>query len=76
METKTFNRVASISLIIILAVAILTVIGISITGLYPGIIFLLLVGLVPIASKFFAKNITGKSNVFQRNYFRMQALQT
>jgi len=37
---------------------------------------LLLVGLVPIASKFFAKNITGKSNVFQRNYFRMQALQT
>ena len=69
METKTFSAVTSISMILTLAVAILSIIGIAITGLYPGIIVLLLVALIPIASKFYAKKITGRSNDVQRNYY-------
>lgn len=56
-------------MILALAAAILSIIGIAITGLYPGIIVLLIVALIPIASKFYAKKITGKSNDFQRNYY-------
>ena len=69
METKTFSVVTSISMVLALTVAILSIIGIAITGLYPGIIVLLLVALIPIASKFYAKRIIGKSNDFQRNYY-------
>ena len=35
----------------------------------PGIIVLLLLALIPIASKFYAKKITRRSNDFQRNYY-------
>ena len=69
MGTKTFSVVTSISMVLALTVAVLSIIGIAITGLYPGIIVLLLIALIPIASKFYAKKITGKSNDFQRNYF-------
>ena len=69
METKTFSVVTSISMVLILTVAILSSIGVAITGLYPGIIVLLLVALIPIASKFYAKKIISKSNDFQRNYY-------
>ena len=69
METKTFSAVTSISMILTLAVAILSIIGIVITGLYPGIIVLFLVALIPIASKFYAKKINSKSNDFKRNYY-------
>ena len=69
METKTFGVVTSISMVLALTVAVLSIIGIAITGLYPGIIVLLLMALIPIASKFYAKKITRKSNVFQRNYY-------
>ena len=69
METKTFSAVTSISMILTLAVAILSIIGIAITGLYPGIIVLLLVALIPIASKVYAKKINTKSNDVQRNYY-------
>ena len=70
METKTFSVVTSMSMILVLAVAILSIIGIAITGFYPGIIVLLLVALIPIASKYYAKKIMGKSNDFQKNYYR------
>jgi len=66
---KTFNVVTSISMLLALTAAILSIIGIAITGLYPGIILLLLVALIPIASRFYAKKITSKSNDFQRNYY-------
>ena len=66
---KTFRLVTSISMIITIAAAALGVIGVTITGLYPGIIVLLLAALIPIASKFYAKKISGKSNYFQRNYY-------
>ena len=69
MESKTFRVVTSISMVLALAIALLSIIGIAITGLYPGIIVLLLVALIPIASKFYAKKIIGKSNDFQRNYY-------
>ena len=69
METKTFSAVTSISMILTLAAAILSIIGISITGLYPGIIVLLLVALIPIASKFYAKKMMSKPDDVQRNYY-------
>jgi uncharacterized membrane protein len=69
METKTFRVVTSISMVLSLTVATLSIIGIAITGLYPGIIMLLLVVLIPIASKFYAKRIIGKSNDFQRIFY-------
>ena len=69
METKTFSVVTSISMVLALTVAVLSIIGVAITGLYPGIIVLLLVALIPFVSKFYAKKIISKSNDFQRNYY-------
>ena len=69
MKTKTFSVVTSVSMVLALTVAALSLIGIIITGLYPGIIVLLIVALIPIASKFYAKKIISKSNDFQRNYY-------
>src|SRR4051794_37895791 len=69
MATKTFSVVTFISMVLALTVAVLSIIGVAITGLYPGIIVLLLVALIPIASRFYAKKIISKSNDFQRNYY-------
>jgi hypothetical protein len=69
METKTFSVATSISMALTLTAAVLSIIGIAITGFYPGIIVLSLVTLVPIASKFYAKKIIGRSNDFRRNYY-------
>ena len=69
METKTFSVVTSISMVLLLTIAALSIIGVAITGLYPGIIVLFLVALIPIASKFYAKKILSKSDDFQRNYY-------
>ena len=56
-------------MVLALTVAVLSIIGIAITGLYPGIFVLMFVALIPIASKFYAKKISSKSNDFQRNYY-------
>jgi uncharacterized membrane protein YesL len=69
MKTKVFSVITSIAIVLTLTVATLSIIGISITGLYPGIIALFLVALIPVASKFYAKKISSKSNAFQRNYY-------
>jgi hypothetical protein len=69
METKTFSVITSISMVLTLTVAVLSIIGITITGLYPGIIVLVLVALIPIASRFYAKKMTSKPDNFQRHYF-------
>lgn len=66
---KTFSVVTSISMLLTLTAAILSIIGITITGLYPGIIVLLLAALIPIASKFYAKKMINKSKDFQKNYY-------
>ena len=68
MATKTFNVVTSISMVLALTVAVLSIIGISITGLYPGIFVLSIIALIPIASRAYAKKIIDKSNGVQRNY--------
>ena len=69
METKTFSVATSISMVLTIAAAAFSIIGIAITGLYPGIMVLFLMALIPMASKFYAKKITTKSNSFQKNYF-------
>ena len=69
MGTKTFSVVSSIAMILTLTVATASIIGVTITGFYPGIIVLLLLALIPIASNFYARIIINKSNVIQRNYF-------
>jgi len=56
-------------MVLILTVAALSIIGVVITGLYPGMIVLCLVALIPIASKFYVKKISSKPNDFQRNYY-------
>ena len=66
---KIFSIVTRISMILTLTVAAASVIGVAITGFYPGIIVLLLLTLIPIGSNFYAKIIISKSNVFQRNYY-------
>jgi hypothetical protein len=68
METKTFSVVTSISMVLTLTIAVLSMIGIAITGLYPGIIVLSLIALIPIASKLYAKKMISKPD-FQRQYF-------
>ena len=57
------------SMVLTLAAAVLSIIVIAVTGLYPGIIVLLLAALIPIASKFYAKKFISKSNDFQRKYY-------
>ena len=44
-------------MLLILTVAVLSIIGLTITGLYPGIIVLLLAALIPIASNVYAKKL-------------------
>lgn len=66
---KIFRTVTLISMILTITVAAASVIGIAITGFYPGIIVLLLLTLIPIASNFYAKKIINKSNISQRNYY-------
>ena len=56
-------------MILTLTVAAASVVGVAITGFYPGIIVLLLLTLIPITSNFYTKIIISKSNAFQRNYY-------
>jgi hypothetical protein len=67
---KTFTIISTISMVLTIMVAALSIIGIVITGFYPGIIVLFLLPFVPITSKFYAKNrLDNKSNYFQKNYY-------
>lgn len=66
---KIFRVVILISMILTLSLGAASLIGFAFTGFYPGIIVLLLLTLIPIASNFFAKKINNKSIVFQRNYY-------
>jgi hypothetical protein len=69
MQYRTFSVVTSISMVLALTVAVLSIIGIAVTGVYPGIVVLLLVVPIPLASKFYDKNIINKSDDFKRNYY-------
>lgn len=67
---KTFRLVILTTMILTLTAAVVSVIGIAITGFYPGIMVLLLLTIIPILSNLYAKKIIDKSNVFQKNYYR------
>jgi hypothetical protein len=69
MEAKTFRAVTAAAMVLALTAAVLSIIGIAVTGLYPGIIVLSLLALIPIASRFYAKKITGRSDNFQVSYY-------
>jgi hypothetical protein len=69
MGVKTFSVVTSVSMVLAFTVAVLSIIGVTITGLYPGIIVLLVLAVIPIASKFYSKKIISRSTNFQRNYY-------
>ena len=56
-------------MVLAFTIAVLSIIGIAITGFYPGIIVLLVIALIPIASKYFARKNINKSNYFLRNYY-------
>ena len=66
---KIFRFVTLISTLLTLTVAIASVIGVAITGFYPGLIVLLFLTLIPIVSNFNAEKIICKSNLFQTKYF-------
>ena len=69
MQSRTFSLVTSISMVLTITAVLLSIIGVAITGLYPGIIVLLLVALIPITSKLYARKMINRSNSFQRNYY-------
>jgi uncharacterized BrkB/YihY/UPF0761 family membrane protein len=69
MESKTFKVVTSTSMALSLTAAMLSAIGIAVTGFYPGIIVLFLLTLIPIASRLYAKKINSQGNDAQGNYF-------
>ena len=69
MQQKTFGFVTFISMVLALTVAVLSIIGIAITGLYPGLFILLLLALIPVASRFYAKKIISRPDVFRSNYY-------
>ena len=71
MGKKVFDVVTSIAMVLSLTVAVLGIIGITMTGVYPGVIILSLITLIPIASKFYAKKVTSKPIGFQKNYYTM-----
>jgi hypothetical protein len=69
MGMKRFSIVSSVSIIVSLTASLLSMIGIAITGFYPGIIVLVLLAFISITSKFYAIKISNKSDSFQRNYY-------
>lgn len=69
MTTKTFNVISTISMALSSTVAVLGLVGIVITGIYPGVIVLVLLALIPITSRFYVKKTLSKSNDFQKKKF-------
>jgi hypothetical protein len=57
------------SFIITLSVAALTLIVFPVTGFYPGMVVLISLTLIPIASFFYARRINTRSDVFQGNIY-------
>ena len=72
IKLKTFDVVTSVSMALPLTVALLSIIGTAITGLYAGIIVLIvltLLAMIPIALKFCFKKTKSMSIEFQRVYY-------
>ena len=69
MEPKTFSIVTTAAIVFMLAAAVLNIINVVIAGLYPGNIVLLVVAMIPVASRLYAKKSIGKSPDFLKSYF-------
>lgn len=65
----TFRVISLTAKTLTLTAATASIIGSTITGFYPGILVLLLLTLIPIVFTFYAKTISTKSNLFQKNYY-------
>lgn len=74
MKTKTFSVVTSIALVLTVLVTTLSVIGITIAGVYPGIFVFIILALIATGSKFFSKRLSKTASVFKRRYFTMLTL--
>jgi hypothetical protein len=60
-QTKTFTIVTTISMWLSLTVAILGVIGILLTGIYPGIFVLMALAIIPIVSRLYGGKLISRS---------------
>ena len=69
MNFKIVKAVTTISLIYTLTVAFASLIGISFTGFYPGVIVLSLLTLIPIVSRIYLKKVIDKNDGAQRKYY-------
>lgn len=69
MKTKLFTRVTSLSIAVTFVALLLGLMGAAMTSFYPGLPVLIFLALIAIASRFYAKRISSKSNDFQRNYY-------
>ncbi len=68
MKTKTFSVVTTIVLVLTVLVTTLSVIGITITGVYPGIFVFIVLALIATGSNFFSKRLSNTASVFKRRY--------
>ncbi len=57
------------AMVLAFMVVAVVIAAISVDGFYQGSIVSLLLALIPMASKFYAKRIGGRSEKFQKNYF-------
>ncbi len=64
-----FKIVTIVSLITTIIAVIIGVVAFAITGFYPAFVVLLLLLLVPMISRVYAKKITGISNGQRKNYY-------
>lgn len=71
MKTNTFRVVTSISTVLALTAAVFSLVGIPLTGLYPGIIVLWMVALTALFTKLSASKIGDRTPRYQRNYYRI-----
>lgn len=69
MKTKTFSVVTTLSMIVAFTAAALSMVGSTITGFYPGMIVLLFLALIPFALRLYAKQISGRSHTYRKNYY-------
>lgn len=73
MKTKTFSTVSSVALVLTLAVATFSVAGIVVTGLYPGMIVLWLLALIPVGSRLYAGKKNRESGGLRGNQYTLLA---
>jgi uncharacterized membrane protein len=66
---KTFSVVSSISMVLTLTVAVLSIIGLAFTGFYQGIVVLCLLALIPMASKWYATKNSTNLNSIKRDHY-------